>query len=643
MPWAKKEETAPPTLAESLNLMTVDDLKKLTALLPATNKPTHKHELISLIREHLYGDKLREMWERLDEVQQKAISEAAHSADGIFNAAKFKAKYNASPNFGKQEDRWGYRQTPSLLSLFLYGQNRYGNHATILPHDLKQQLLSFVPPPAAATLKVLDELPEFIELSEKEYELADDDEGLTLITPGAVYTMPRKPPKVTTTVHQIPLTRRETERAAQQDLLTVLRLIDKGKVAVSDKTFQASSASVGEISELLREGDFYQAQPKKNKWEQEVGPIKAFAWPLLVQAGKLAELHGKKLALTKAGRNALSAPPPETLRSIWQRWLKTKLLDEFNRIDEIKGQHGKGKRSMTTAESRRAAIDEALKQCPVGSWIEFDEFSRFMRAAGYEFEVTREPWDLYISDQQYGSLGYAGFHDWRIVQARYALCLLFEYAATLGLIDVAYIDPRGARADYGNLWGVDDLAFLSRYDGLLYFRLNPLGAYCLSLTDKYTPSQIEAKAALTVMPSLQVNVSGGKLGPEEELLFETWAEKESETAWRIDREKTLSALESGHQIAELREFLQARDEQPLPETVEGFITKSERQARALKNTGTALLIECKDAEIAELIAGHERTKKLCLRAGEKHLVIKADAEEQFRKAVHVLGYGMPRV
>jgi hypothetical protein len=32
-----------------------------------------------------------------------------------------------------------------------------------------------------------------------------------------------------------------------------------------------------------------------------------------------------------------------------------------------------------------------------------------------------------------------------------------------------------------------------------------------------------------------------------------------------------------------------------------------------------------------------------LRAGERHLAVKVEAEEQFRKALHVLGYGMPRV
>jgi hypothetical protein len=79
-------------------------------------------------------------------------------------------------------------------------------------------------------------------------------------------------------------------------------------------------------------------------------------------------------------------------------------------------------------------------------------------------------WDLYISDAHYGSLGYEGYHDWEILQGRYILCLLFEYAATLGIVDVAYDSPVNARDDYDKLWGTDELWFLSRYDGLCEFR-----------------------------------------------------------------------------------------------------------------------------------------------------------------------------
>ena len=65
--------------------------------------------------------------------------------------------------------------------------------------------------------------------------------------------------------------------------------------------------------------------------------------------------------------------------------------------------------------------------------------------------------------------------------------MLLEYAATLGMIDVALIPPAGARRDFRNMWGTDELAFFSRYDGLMYFRLTPLGAYCLGVESDYQP------------------------------------------------------------------------------------------------------------------------------------------------------------
>ena len=51
------------------------------------------------------------------------------------------------------------------------------------------------------------------------------------------------------------------------------------------------------------------------------------------------------------------------------------------------------------------------------------------------------------------------------------------------MIDVAYTHPTGARDDFWGMWGADDLDYLSRYDGLEYFRLTSLGAYCLELAN----------------------------------------------------------------------------------------------------------------------------------------------------------------
>ncbi|MBS1808682.1 MAG: hypothetical protein JST84_10865 [Acidobacteria bacterium] len=645
MPWEKKNETLA-TVQQALDTRTVDELKKLVTLLPTKETAARKGELIALLERALIGDGLQILWGKLNDLQQKAVSEAVWDEEGRYQADRFKAKYNALPVFAqKSEDRWrAYYGNPTALCLFIYSTARYNNpwQGWQMPRDLQQRLRAFVPQPAAIQLKTTAELPEFIQQEEKEWELADDDEGIRIINRQGIHVMPRKPPKITTTVKQVPLTERRTERAAAQELNAILRLIEKGKLAASEKTNQASGATMEEVAKVLRDGDFYEVNAKPKKGDTEIGAIKAFAWPLLAQAGKLAELNGKKLALTKAGRAALSTAPAESLRLLWQRWLKTKLLDEFNRIDEVKGQYSKGAQ-MTATEGRRSVIVKALEQCPVGSWVAVDDFFRFMKAAAYDFLVTRNAWELYIEDKEHGSLGYEGHNEFEIIQGRYILCLLFEYAATLGMVDVAYIDPKRARKDYRNLWGADDLDFFSRYDGLLYFRLNTLGAYCLGLTNEYTPQEIEERATLTVLLSLRIQVSGSGLSLDEALLLEAWAEKESDEVWKLSQEKSIAAIENGSQIAELREFLQKRDEQELPDTVLHFITKTERNARALKHKGNAILIECRDAETAEAIATHERLKKLCQRAGEKYLVVLADEENAFRKLLHVVGYGMPRV
>ena len=56
-------------------------------------------------------------------------------------------------------------------------------------------------------------------------------------------------------------------------------------------------------------------------------------------------------------------------------------------------------------------------ECPAGAWMSTDEFHRFGCAAGNDFTVTRNAWDLYICEKQYGSLGYEGAQ--QILEERY--------------------------------------------------------------------------------------------------------------------------------------------------------------------------------------------------------------------------------
>ncbi len=439
------------TLSQALARKTVDELKALATLLPQVARAGRKDELVAAILSHLGGEELRTLWDRLGEMQRLAVAQSLYTPDGLFDSQRFRARYGALPSFTVAADdkkrSFGSRnEPPTLLGLFLHKDDLQRS----LPLELCERLRRFVPEPPAASLLVVEALPDS----------ARDE----------------------------PLTVRCTEREAIVDLPALLRLADQGKLRVSDKTSQPGTTTQRLLVDKLSGGDFYAPAAATAQREHEIGPIKAFAWPLLLQCAGLTQRSAGKSALSAAGRKALSAEPADVLRTVWQKWLKSGALDEFSRIDPIKGQKSKG-RVMTAVAPRRAAIAEALRECPVDAWIAVDEFSRFMQAADLGFEVAHDPWKLYLGDPHHGSLGYEGSHAWPILQLRYLLCFLFEYAAVLGLVDVAFVDPRRAHQNFHALWGADDLAFLSRYDGLIYFRLTPLGAYCLGMSPSpsYTP------------------------------------------------------------------------------------------------------------------------------------------------------------
>jgi len=101
-----------PTLAVALSEhMNADELKKLASLTSGP-VPTRKAELADLIATHLEGDRLRTVWQSLDELQKAAVAEVVHSPDTQFPADRFRAKYRRAPSWGSLNSyRTGRRRT----------------------------------------------------------------------------------------------------------------------------------------------------------------------------------------------------------------------------------------------------------------------------------------------------------------------------------------------------------------------------------------------------------------------------------------------------------------------------------------------------------------------------------------------------
>ena len=225
--------------------------------------------------------------------------------------------------------------------------------------------------------------------------------------------------------------------------------------------------------------------------------------------------------------------------------------------------------------------------------------------------------------------------------AENALAVLFEYAATLGLIDVAYVLPQLARNDFYDRWGSDDLSCLSRYDGLRWLRINKLGAWVLGVADKFELEPIVSPPVFKLLPNLELVAGNALPNPADILFLDRFAQRQSPAVWQLTRDKVLQAIEAGLKVAELRELLSARTEGPLPQTVEVFLADIENKAGQIEDLGDARLIACQDPVIARMLISDRRLSSLCQLAGERCLVFKSSDESAFRRRLRELGFVLP--
>ncbi|NBC46794.1 MAG: hypothetical protein GVY22_02135 [Gammaproteobacteria bacterium] len=602
------------TLQDALSSLTVPELKQRCSQIPDLRAANRKDQLIADIKGYLLSESLDKLVAGLTELERNAVAEAVHNWDGHFHAVGFEAKYGSLPApFSYDPLSWFSRRRKdsqdSMLKLFFYQQT--------IPADLAARLVQRVPAPPPLRVETLDDeqLPETVSIQRP---TSEDPE---------------------------PLRRASTEMLVHQDLPAVLRLVAQGGLGVGAKTGLASAAAIRRIESVLLGGDWYDPEDDADlpRWAGgPIRPIRPFAWPLLLQTGGLAKIDGNKLGLTAKGKKALSQPVHEVVKQLFERWQRKGKPDELRRVDLIKGQTSKGVR-LTAPVDRRFVIEDALRDCcPVGEWLSIDDLFRQMKAAGYRFDISGNPWKLYLTEANYGSLGYEGNASFEVLEARYTLAYLFEYLATLGLIDVAYVRPYRARPDYYDLWGADNLSFLSRYDGLQYLRLNALGAYCLDLSEHYAAQAAERPPLFRIGPDLQLELLRAP-EPAEQLQLEQIATPAEADRWQLDPAQLLARGTDADERERSRQFLESSMEGEAPAELSDLLARIDERATALTDAGPARLIQCRDAALAAMLSTDPATAAHCSRAGERHLCVPETKLNAFRKGLAKLDFVLPEL
>lgn len=578
--------------------MTVESLKPL-ARRCARTLPTRKDALIQAINEALQSSEfVAEQLREADETTRLALAEVAHGG-GDLDEAGFAAKYGrafAVPTHVPYS--WSGRRTESdgtVAALFLYNGR--------IPSDLIPLLKRLLPAPAPFVIPSQTDLPtEAAGIGNEPF----------------------------------PLTTYLTEEPALHDVVATLTLIGRGKATVSEATQQPSASTVRLLRERLLLPDIVSTLEGARADEA----IRPFALIMIVQAAGLARAKGTRLDLTRAGQAALDQPTVDLLKRCWESWAAWDKLDELSRVRGIKGQKARGPRLSRPSE-RKEALAEALASCPPGRWIVIQDFFRHVRAGKHDFAVdTSEPTRLYVGyDQEYGWLGYAGVDVWRIVNASYIRVVLLEYAATLGLIDVGTIPGEEAKLDFRLDWDYERDGF-NRYAGLIYVRINNLGGYILGLSESYAgPAAPAEQPVLKVLPNLDVIVvERAGLSPNDRVTLERFTTRASEDVYQLSRERLLEAAESGFGVAAAEAFVRRRSQHDLPPTVRTLFQDVVRSVGAIQSVSPALLIQCADPQVAQLIVHDSALSKLCRPVGETEVVVPDKQLAAFRRGLRRLGF-----
>jgi hypothetical protein len=234
---------------------------------------------------------------------------------------------------------------------------------------------------------------------------------------------------------------------------------------------------------------------------------------------------------------------------------------------------------------------------------------------------------------------YAPEDYWSLFQATYVRIVLMEYAATLGVIDFATVAPEEAPLGFDEeVYG--DEPYLSRYDGLAYLRIGPLGRYILDQTNSYDgPPLVPGTRGLVVLPSLDVVVADRQaVLPWERAALERFTRHTSEDVYKLSKESLLGAAEGGSDLVAAEAFLRERSRETLPQTVTVLFADARRAAAAVTGVGSALLVRCADEHVAQQLASHTATRRYCLLAADAHVAVRAESIGEFRRGVKRLGY-----
>lgn len=344
-----------------------------------------------------------------------------------------------------------------------------------------------------------------------------------------------------------------------EDFTRVLHLAKIGRLKLTKAKKQPTKKTVQKINEIIPNKEYLLGASGAYGRDLGVenignfnGASRIYSIYMLLLESLLLFAPRDKCEVTPLADSFIKESIERKCKRLFAGYLTSNAIFELSRIPESDYRVEK-KGSM---ENCRRFIMEQLKKCPAGKWIDATQFVDSLRQIDKNFLLKEVGSIEHYSEKHRGY--FEPWVEWVDVEGRFIEVVLQEYLSVLGIVDTVIVESAGG------CWDYDELPFFK----VEYFRITPLGAFVLGITDEYhSESYSEEKPGFTVLGDNKVKVRNTAENQLHHLFFGDFARKEKSsqhTVYNLTFNAIAKALDKGVTALDILNYMDEHSCNKLP-------------------------------------------------------------------------------
>lgn len=357
----------------------------------------------------------------------------------------------------------------------------------------------------------------------------------------------------------------------EEDFINVIRLINTQKLRAVKVSRLPSKQSVIKISKVIKNEDLMPID--------EIRVIedttRIYGISSMLMSADIIISESETLKLGDKAKEFLKEDTAEKCHRLLESYIDSS-INEIQRIKEIKvtGENYSGLKSC------RKLIIDFISKAPVNEWVKTEEIIKLIKKTNNRF-LENSVGDIrsYSYDDEYR---YQRNQGWEEIEGRLIEVMMLEYLSAIGIVDaVVSIDE----TDYGD-----------EYYRVSCFRLTPLGAYVLGVSNDYKVLGTSENSKLIVHDDLTLSITEGKGKELHAVFLDSIAEKLEETRYAVTFKSIAKALDEDISVREIIDYIIENSEDYIPEEALSSLIKFEENSKRIK-IRTIVVVEVDSSEL----------------------------------------------